>query len=574
MLRFLIASFSFSFSLLYAQQQVASQREFPKDYFGSPLDIPHSYAGNFCELRPNHFHGGLDIKTDGKEGLKVYAAAEGFVSCIKVSTYGYGKVMYIDHPNGYTTVYAHLQKFAPEIEKFVKQRQYLLEKFDVDIEFKPTDFPVKKGDWVALSGNTGGSGGPHLHFEIRDTQTTNAFNPLLFGYPSQDDIAPQVYKLVAYPIGEESAIEGVQEERDVLLGKDKKGEGYLTSKINAQGRIGLGVYTLDKMNGTRNTYGVYRISLWVNGSEKLSYTFDELVKGEDPYLNTLIDFPLYIKTGVRVQHLYREPHNKLSIYTTPPESDGIIQVEDGMTYLVEVKIEDFNQNVTTLNLTIDGKKEPITGLRPVNKGTPLVAKRDNMYKTDNMTVYIPEDTFFHDTFVDVKQKGDTLLVMAPTQPLQKQYNIVFDASQYTQAQLPYVCIASVKGKTPKKYYQYTYRKDNILSAKVKTLGRFVLTTDTKAPEIKPLNISKTKNNVAKLDKLKFNITDDFSGIGSFSATLNGKWVLMEYEHKQKMLFFTLADRYFTPEEDYTFTLTVADKVGNESTFTIPLVYKP
>ena len=218
-----------------------------------------------------------------------------------------------------------------------------------------------------------------------------------------------------------------------------------------RGRIGLGVYTLDKMNGTRNTYGVYRISplgQWIR--KAFLYLWWVGQRGRILTLIPLIDFPLYIKTGARVQHLYREPHNKLSIYTTPPESDGIIQVEDGMTYLVEVKIEDFNQNVTTLNLTIDGKKEPITGLRPVNKGTPLVAKRDNMYKTDNMTVYIPEDTFFHDTFVDVKQKGDTLLVMAPTQPLQKQYNIVFDASQYTQAQLPYVCIASVKGKTPKK----------------------------------------------------------------------------------------------------------------------------
>ena len=574
MLRFLIAFFSFSFSLLYAQQQAASQRDFPKDYFGSPLDIPLSYAGNFCELRPNHFHGGLDIKTDGKEGLKVYAAAEGFVSCIKVSTYGYGKVMYIDHPNGYTTVYAHLQKFAPEIEKFVKERQYLLEKYDVEIEFKPTDFPVKKGDWVALSGNTGGSAGPHLHYEIRDTQTTNAYNPLLFGYPNEDDIAPLVYKFVAYPIGEESAIEGIQEERNVLLGKDKNTDEYLTSKITAQGRIGLGVYTLDKMIGTRNSYGVYKISLWVNGSEKLSYTFDELIKGEDPYLNTLIDYPLYVKTGARVQHLYREPQNKLSIYTTPQESDGIIQVEDGMTYLVEVKIEDFNKNTTTLNLTIEGKKEPITGLRPESKGTPLVAKRDHMYKTENMSVYIPEDTFFQDTFIEVKQNGDTLSVLAPTQPLKNQYNIVFDASKYTQAQLPYVCVASVKGKDSKKYYQYTYRKDNIVSAKVKTLGRFVLTTDTKAPVIKPLNFSKVKNNIAKLDKLKVSVTDDFSGIGKFSATINGKWVLMEYEHKDKTLTFTLADRYFTPDEDYTFELTVSDKVGNESVLTIPLVYKP
>ncbi|EGD34639.1 hypothetical protein HMPREF9071_0830 [Capnocytophaga sp. oral taxon 338 str. F0234] len=563
---FLIIYFSFTF--LFAQQ---SQKEYPRDYFGSPLDIPLSYAGNFCELRGNHFHAGLDIKTDGKQGQNVYATADGYISCIRVSTYGYGKVIYIDHPNGYTTVYAHLQKFAPEIEKYVKENQYKAEKYEIELQPKPTDFVVKKGDLIALSGNTGGSAGPHVHYEIRDTHTQNAYNPFLFGYPCDDDISPLVFKVIAYPLEDTSAIEGKQTKKELYLAKEKT--AYHTAKIYAQGKIGLGIQAIDKMTGTYNTYGIYKVTMSVNGSPKLSYTFDELVSGEDPYLNTFIDYPLFTKVGSRIQLLYKEPYNKLSIYSLA-QDNGVIDIEEGFTYLIEIEVEDFNHNKATITIPIEGKKEAITERNLENKGIPLVANRDNMYKTDQASVFFPENTFFHDTFIEVQQKGDTLSVNAPIQPLQKQYNVVFNATKYTSEELPYVCIASVRGKKAKKYYQNTYRKGNILTSRVKTLGKFVLTTDKQAPTVKALNFSKAKNNIAKLDKLKVSVTDNFSGIGKYTATINGKWVLMEYEHKENLLFFTLADKYFTEEEEYLFELTVADKVGNQTTLSIPLVYKP
>ena len=207
----------------------------------------------------------------------------------------------------------------------------------------------------------------------------------------------------------------------------------------------------------------------------------------------------------------------------------------------------------------------------LSKGTLLVANRDNMYKTDRASVFFPENTFFHDTYIEVQQKGDTLSVKAPIQPLKKQYTLVFNGDKYSEAELPYVCIASVRGKG--KYYQGSYRRDKILTARVKTLGNFVLTTDKIPPVVKPLNFSKIKNNISKLDKLKVSVKDNFSGIGKYRATINGQWVLMEYEHKEGLLFFTLSDKYFTEDEDYLFELTVADKVGNESTLSIPLVYK-
>ena len=560
----------FFLAIFFAFSTLLAQKQHPKDYFGSPLDIPLVYAGNFCELRPNHFHGGLDIKTQNKQGYNVYATAEGYISCIRTSSYGYGKVLYITHPNGYTTVYAHLQKFAPSIEKYVKERQYLLEKYEVELEPKPEDFPVKKGDLIALSGNTGGSAGPHLHYEIRDTATGNAYNPLLFGYPNEDDVAPLVYKVVAYPLEESSAIEGKQVPKELILAKDKA--SYTTAKIQAQGKIGIGIQAIDKMTGTYNTYGVYKVTMSVNGKINFSYTFDELVNGEDPYLNTFIDYPLYVQKGTRVQLLYKKPYNKLSIYSQA-DKEGVIEIEEGLTYWITVEVEDFNHNTAIITIPIEGKKEVITQKFPEKEGTLLVASRDNMYKTDQATVFFPENTFFADTYIQVAQIGDTLSIKAPVQPLQKQYNIVFTPTQYTESELPYVCIASVKGKG-KKYYQSTYRRDNILSGRVKTFGKFVLATDKQAPTLKALNFSKEKNNVANLEQLKVSVKDDFSGIGKYSATINEKWILMEYAHKENLLFFTLSDKYFTTDEEYIFELTVTDKVGNESVLSIPLVYKP
>jgi len=310
----------------------------------------------------------------------------------------------------------------------------------------------------------------------------------------------------------------------------------------------------------------------VNGKINFSYTFDELVNGEDPYLNTFIDYPLYVQKGTRVQLLYKKPYNKLSIYSQA-DKEGVIEIEEGLTYWITVEVEDFNHNTAIITIPIEGKKEVITQKFPEKEGTPLVASRDNMYKTDQATVFFPENTFFADTYIQVAQIGDTLSIKAPVQPLQKQYNIVFTPTQYTESELPYVCIASVKGKG-KKYYQSTYRRDNILSGRVKTFGKFVLTTDKQAPTLKALNFSKEKNNIANLEQLKVSVKDDFSGIGKYSATINGKWILMEYEHKENLLFFTLSDKYFTTDEEYIFELTVTDKVGNESVLSIPLVYKP
>ena len=170
-MRLIIIPFLFFISVSMAQNS------YPQDYFQSPLEIPLILSGTFAELRSNHFHSGLDIKTQQQSGLKVMAAASGFVSRIKVSHFGYGKALYITHPNGYTTVYAHLQNFNPEIDAYIKHRQYKNESYEIELFPKAGELLVNNGDIVAYSGNTGGSGGPHLHFEIRNKQE-HPMNPM------------------------------------------------------------------------------------------------------------------------------------------------------------------------------------------------------------------------------------------------------------------------------------------------------------------------------------------------------------------------------------------------------------
>lgn len=280
-----------------------AQKQYPQNYFGKPVEIPMLLSGNFGELRPNHFHAGIDIKTPNGEGEKVISVADAVVSRVRVSPRGYGKVVYLLHPNGYTSVYAHLQKFSPTIEAYVKKKQYEKKSFEVDLYPNASELKIKKGELIGYIGNTGGSAGPHLHFELRDDKQ-NTINPLLLGYSFQDAIPPQVFRVLGYSLNSETAINGGQLPQQLTLTKQPDGS-FLANKIYAHGSIGFGVQTIDKMNLTANIFGVYRASLLVNGAVKLSYNFNELIFAEDNFINTFIDYSLYSKNSSRVQLMYK-----------------------------------------------------------------------------------------------------------------------------------------------------------------------------------------------------------------------------------------------------------------------------
>lgn len=308
-------------------------------------------SGNFGELRSNHFHGGLDIKTDYRTGLPVYSAADGYVSRIVVSSYGYGNVLFVTHPNGMITVYAHLEKFNYAISKFVKEQQYKNKLFDLDVKLPAYKFPVTRALLIAYSGNSGSSGGPHLHFEIRDTANT-LYNPLFFGFKEiVDNIPPIITKLAIRPLSIDSRVNGEFSRYETPVG-GKRGDYTLRSKIYTQGLIGLEVVTNDKQNGTGNLNGVACIELYLDGKEIFHYNMDKFPYEENPNVNVHLDYETLKKKGNYFQKCYKAAGNRLQNYNN--KLNGKFAINDTLAHNVRIIVYDAYQNKSMLNFQLQG----------------------------------------------------------------------------------------------------------------------------------------------------------------------------------------------------------------------------
>ena len=343
------------FSILSIHLFSFSQEKYPKDYFRSPLDIPIFLSGSFGELRSNHFHAGLDIKTQGKEGLKVFAVADGYVSRIKVQQFGYGKAIYITHPNGFTSVYGHLSKYNGEIDKYVKSVQYKKENYQTgNLFFKEDKFPVKKGEIIAFSGDTGGSGGPHLHFEIRNTKTESIINPLFFGLKVEDTKPPVIQSLKVYTINSASRINQQNKSFQIPIKNIKVGK-YKADRISASGIIGFGISVFDRFNKAPNKNGIYSLEMLVNGKRFYYHNVETFSFSESKYLNLHIDYEHFKKYKRRYQKTHKVTANKLSIYQDLI-NNGKINIQKGLNYTIEIIAKDFENNSSSIIIPIAGKE--------------------------------------------------------------------------------------------------------------------------------------------------------------------------------------------------------------------------
>ena len=540
---------------------LSAQTPYPQDYFRSPLDIQLVLSGTFAELRSNHFHSGLDIKTNGKQGLKVYAAAQGYVSRIKISRYGYGKALYITHPNGYTTVYAHLQKFSPEIEAYIKKQQYQRERFEIELFPKLNALKIESDALVAFSGNTGGSSGPHLHFEIRDKQE-RPMNPMLFGLDIKDTTAPELYELYAYPISENSHIDGVQKKKKIRLRKQPDGS-FVAEAIKSYGEIGFGIVANDRQDYAPNKNGVSKIETYFNGQKSIILDFKRFSFSETKHINRFIDYAHYRAKKRKIQKLFIEKNNPLSLFTFE-EYKGKLNIKDSTNSSYTIKIKDYKNNITSVRVPILGEFQNIKKVDSIPLNYTFVnASEQAIFEENSIRVEIPAHTLYDDTYLEIEIKNDTLKLHRPNIPLKKSMTITFDASHFEPNDLNYLYIASVSAYG-KLYYTSTKRKGSSLSARTKYFGTYTLATDKEGPKITPSNF-KNGSWMSNYRYLKIKISDAISGIKNFRATVNGKWILMEYDSKTNTLTHDFNDGVITDTKN-NLKLIVTDNVGNSSKF--------
>lgn len=550
------------FTLLFAGSLFA-QMDYPKDYFRSPLDIPMQLSGNFGELRPNHFHAGFDLKTLQKEGLNVYAVADGYVSRIKISTFGNGKAIYITHANGYTSVYGHLQRATDEIEDFIKKTHYSEQSFEIEMFLKPGQLVVKKGQLIALSGNTGASEGPHLHFEFRDNVTEYIINPMLFGFDKmlKDTKKPLLSNIYVYPLDDKTTVN--QSKRPLLLNLVLKKDGtYQSDKVVTNGKIGFGINAFDYDDVSYNKNGVYKVQSFYNGAPNFGYQFDTYSFDEMRYVNALIDYSRYKKTQQRVQKLFMKNPYNFSIIKTD-KTNGVITVASNLTALYRIEVSDFYGNLTTVSIPI--KQEALTTIidkEPISSKYLVKANNDSNFSKENMSVFFPAGTFYEDFYLNFDVKNDTLFLHDDTVPAHTNFTISIEDNKFTEIQREKLFLASINGQ--KSTYIPFYRKDNVFTAKVKTLGKFALVLDTIPPVI---SIAKPIEGKWLSDKkfLQFSISDVLSGIKSYNGYLNGKWVLFEYDNKTRKITHDFSDG-IVAEGRNDLKIIVIDNMGNSTIF--------
>jgi len=539
--------------------QAHAQQENFSDFI-LPVKLSIQLSGNFSEPRAAHFHSGIDIRTysDGKE---IYALADGYVSRILISPYGYGHALYINYENGYKSVYGHLSSFAGEIESYAKNIQYEKESFRIDINLSPLEIPVKKGQLVAYSGNTGQSGGPHLHFEIRESETDISLNTIGKYIKLTDNVPPEVSSVTIYPQSEKASVEGTSQKQMIKTTKTANGTYKVDKPIYAKGRIGIGVEYCDRMTNSSNRYGAKRVDMNVNGKDVYTSTFERVDFDKQSTKNSCFDFTYYVNDSKYVQKLFVEPNNDLDIYSNLKDK-GYITINGKDTANIKIKITDFNGNVSNVSFLIIA--DTATNVK-YNTQQKLRWDKANFLETEGCKVSMDSATLFDDMVVTLTRDGNkkyspVFILGDETEAVKKSFSISIADNQVPQQykDKAFVC-REIKGKTN---YLTSSSDNGWLSAKTNRFGKFFILIDTVAPTIKPIVFAK---DMTGKKFIEFKITDNLAGVSAYNIYINNKWVLGEYEPKKSSLRYYFDNRL--PKSDsYKIKFVVSDNVNNEAIF--------
>lgn len=595
--------------------QVFPSADYPQGYFRDPLNIPMSLAANFGELRSNHYHMGLDIRTQKKENLPVLAAADGVVVRVVIEPFGFGQAIYLQHPNGFTTVYAHLNEFFPALASYVHQQQYKAEAWQMTINIPPGLFPVKKGSLIAYSGNRGGSQGPHLHFEIRRTSDDTNLNPLLFGLPVPDNTPPVIQRLAVYdrtrslyqqfplsfPVhrtGAPSSAAGLKP--PTTAGSTSPATYFLASGLITvtTPQVSLALSAFDTQTGSANPNGIYRATLYDNDQPLLGFQMDKISYNDTRNINAHVDYKTRATGGPFLQHLSLLPgYTPPSIYWSAgrpatasstggrPSSDGVIDLGNGAVHSIRIDVQDAYGNTSQLKCQLQYQPSPAARKYSPdsNPGKQFYTGMLDGYETTDCAFYIGEKSLYDSVFIAYKTSGypgvgislpgavsAVHTIGAPYIPLQEPLLVRLRPNQPGVALLGTernkVVMVRFEGKV--RDVMKPEWKDGWASARFREFGNFQLVEDNEPPVITLLGLQ----NGARLNKssrIAFTVKDNLGAIRNFRAELdpaadgrNGKWLC--FSNDKGAAFIYKPDEH-CPPGNHRLKVTVEDVAGNRTT---------
>ena len=565
--------------MLEVSELSAQSKNYPADYFRPPLGIPMYLSGTFGELRSNHFHSGMDIKTGGVEGKNVYAIADGYVSRIKVSSGGYGKAIYITHPNGYVSVYGHLQKYNAKIQDFVKAYQYEKESFEVEIFPEKDRLKVAKGEVIAISGNTGSSAGPHLHFEIREEANQQPVNPLLFkSLKIKDYTRPKINEIAIYPVDASSRINGAHDTVFYAVGGWGE-EHYILNqpKIKVSGRIAFGIGTHDLMNEIPNKNGVYSIEMFVDTTQVFGLQMDQLSFSTTRYINSLIDYGYYQQKKRRLVRTEVDTNNLLRCYQNV-WTNGIVDFNDSTKHNILFKVQDAYGNAAKLAFTVVSSVVDSSYRKASEpyQGNYFDFTQPHEISEGNISLSFPANAFYRSFYFNLGVDF-TEAIFSPVYevhnrytPVQKAFSIRIKPDSIPDKLKDKLYLAYSSGNRKGQYnFISAVWEGDYISARSRSLGDYTIRIDTVAPEIIPINVGEGKD-ISAQQTIRMKIRDGETGIKNYRGTLNGQWILMEYDPKRQLLTYNYDNRL--PKGQNTFKLQIEDMLGNKGVYEVILYY--
>ena len=545
----------------------------PKDksIFISPVKIPLLLSANFGELRLDHFHSGLDIKTQGVTGKEVVAAATGYIYRISVSPGGFGKALYVRHPSGYSTVYGHLDKFTPDIEDYVIARQYDKKSYLVTLFPAKEKFPVKQGEMIAYSGNSGSSAGPHLHYEIRKSESEIPVNPLLFEFGTGDNIEPVIEKLVIYPVNRHTIINNQNIIKKINV-SGGHGNYYITAEneIRISGLAGFGIKSFDLLNDSYNKCAVYSIELAIDSITIFKYVMDGFSFNESRFINSHIDYETYLKENIYIERTFVLPNDKLSVYKDVVNR-GIFNFNDDMTHHVEIIVTDVRNNKASLTFEVKAESAKSPGVaETIDKNLRLMPfNKSNKFVAENISISIPAGALYDTLNFSYKKGEGTKEMLSDLHNVHDKFTPVHKA--YTLSIKPGVIPGGKESKMlivqlgadQEKSAMNSIWSEGYLTAEVLSFGKFFVGIDSVAPVISANGLVSGAILTGKKE-IKIKITDDFSGIKSYEPTIDGKWALFEYDQKNNLLIYIFDERRITQGTKHSLSLKVTDNKDNIS----------